>query len=458
MKFLHTYINATLLAAFLAAGLLGADLAHATEAPAHAEKSPAAAYALLEQRTSDSSEAAWHMLLSLLPHDPTNLDINTLMVRAALATGRTNQAIAAIERLVALRPQDPSLRIELAKAYAHAGDSASARAEMDQVKLLAPELSDDAIEKTLEQAAAAGRNNRDLWQVSGSLSAGFIWDSNVNGGLDNLRLGGGSWLFVMGKDSRRTAGFGEYLNATVNINRRLNRESPWWLVGDVSFYGKFYNETVPSNQYFAWSRASLGVRYSGQRTLLELRGKGELSHHEPYDRMTSVGAEATFLFAVTPTVQLMSKAGIDSRAYATSPGRNGNYWNVGQYLRLIWGTDTHALIGVRFMGGEAKECRNSYAGWEVMARFNFSPITRLTVSPFLAWREQQYRDIPTWLSILLEEGKRFDRSFMAGLSFTWEWTPSLVSELGWQYTRNYSNSTFYKYDQHQINLGLTYKF
>lgn len=421
------------------------------------DQSLAQAHTLVEQ---GRAEEAWNLLIRLLREEPNNTDVNVLLVRAASATGRFNQALAALERLVDMNPGNAALRLELARAYARTGDAASASAEMAIVKQQDPALVDDNTEMSLEKAAKAGRTRYDRFQTAGRLAVGLLWDSNVNGGLDSLGVSVGNMHLTMNPDARKKAAFGEYLNGTLNGGWRMGESSPWWLVGDLSFYGKTYNEDVPSNRHFAWGRTALGLRRVAAKHVFDIRARAEHSSYDPHDHMNAVGMDVSWVYAPATAIQFIAKGGVDSRSFAEADGRNGSYWHGGGYIRLLWG-DSGAqslLTGVRLLGANAKESRYAFDGWEAMLRLNLSPLRRLDISPFLGWREQQYHDAATPLSSLLGEGKREDETFLGGVFFTWHWTESLATEIGWQYTKNHSNSNFYIYDQHQINTGLVYTF
>ena len=83
---------------------------------------------------------------------------------------------------------------------------------------------------------------------------------------------------------------------------------------------------------------------------------------------------------------------------------------------------------------------------------------KLDVQPYLAWRQKFFHGAATRFSDQQHEGRRHDDTFMSGVTLTWHWTEHLASELGWQFTKNWSNSDFYKYDQHVVNTGIVFTF
>ena len=406
------------------------------------------------------NESAWTLLSRLIREEPGNVDVNLLWVQAASKTGRANQALAALERLVVMHPKDARLRRELARSYAAMGDRASAQAEMDIVRNMDPALADADADLALDRAASAGSKRWDRFQLAGRLALGLLWDSNVNNGLDDLEVYVGDMQLTMNPGAEKKAALGQYANANLNGGWHLGEDSPWWLVGDVNFYGKNHYIDVPANQYFAWGRAALGLRHVSTQHLFDLRVRQEHALYEPEEYSNATGLDGSWIYAFRPNIQLVTRAGVDVRTYMENDDRDGNYWYAGTYLRYLWG-DTQSnsvMLGGRALGAGARETQYSYEGWEGMLRLNISPVERLDIAPFVAYREQYYHEAATRVSNVMGEDNRHDQTWMTGVFMTWHWTENLATEVGWQYNKNNSNSEFYQYDQHQVNLGMVFSF
>lgn len=125
---------------------------------------PAEAYALLAPHQSD------------LAGDP---EYDYLLGIAALDSGRPNEAVFALERVLAVNPNHLQARAEIARAYYATGEMAASQREFETVKKQnAPREVNAAIEKYLdaiEQARAAERTT-----VRGYVAAGGGYDTNVN--------------------------------------------------------------------------------------------------------------------------------------------------------------------------------------------------------------------------------------------------------------------------------------
>lgn len=405
------------------------------------------------------AEEAWKMLSRLLREEPDNAQLNVLLTEAAFATGRDNQAIAAMERVVAAYPDNAQLRHALAKAYARAGDEAGYASEMQEALRLDPDIADEDQQYDLSKVAERQAARYDRFLAAGRLALGVLWDSNPTGGLDNLDLDIGPFTFRLHDDAGKKPSFGEYANGALNWSWRLGEDSPWYVGGDLGFYGKIYNRELPSNQHFTWGRASLGLRHVGAKHLFDIRGKIENAGYEPFESMTAKGGEASFVYALLPSFQLIARGGLENRLYMEHDEKDGTYWNAGLYGRLLINQGRHSLLGgVRYIGSSTGTDRWSYEGAEATLRLDMSFFHKLDISPFLGWRQTSYRDASTTLTKIFGEEDRTDYMYMAGIGFTWHWTEHLATEVGWQYVKNDSTSPFYRYDQHQINTGLVFSF
>ncbi|MCC6378258.1 MAG: hypothetical protein IT519_05535, partial [Burkholderiales bacterium] len=101
---------------------------------------------------------------------------------AAVDIGRAAEGVLSLERYVLQHPGDPRARLELARAYFHADDDASARREFATVLAADPPPSVRiSIDRYLD--ALDARESEYLPSVHGWIEAGGGNDSNVNAGV-----------------------------------------------------------------------------------------------------------------------------------------------------------------------------------------------------------------------------------------------------------------------------------
>lgn len=418
----------------------------------------------LERATSmldeGKTEEAWGMLRQALREDPANVEVNLLLVRAAYATGRDNQALGALERAVTLAPDNADLRYALSKAYARAGDVGASEVEFAEAERLHPGIMGKETKQILEKMAAAERKKYERFQASGRLGLGVIWDSNASGAPDSRDIEIGAMAFTLDDSAKKESSFGQYATGNINWGWRLGEDTPWYLTGDMAFYGKIYDRYLAANNYFTWGTLSLGLRHMANKNLFDLRGRLENASYDPDESMTAMGAEGSWIYAPIPSLQFITRGGLFRRVYMEDDGKNGLYRYGGVYLR--WLADDAGRFsltgGARYLGMSAEEARWSYDGWDCLLRADISLWKKLDVSPYIGWREQNYHTPATALSEWQGEENRRDHTFMAGVGLTYNFTEHVGVELGWQYFKNQSSSQLYRYDQHQINSGLVFSF
>lgn len=348
------------------------------------------------------AEEAWKMLSGLLREEPDNPQLNVLLTEAGFATGRDNQAIAAMERVVADYPDNAQLRQALAKAYARAGDEAGYTSEMAEALRLDPTIADEDQQADLGKIAQRQSSRYDRFLATGRLALGVLWDSNPTGGLDNLDLDIGPFVFRLNDDAGKKPSFGEYANGSLNWSWRLGEDTPWYVGGDIGFYGKVYNRDLPSNQNFTWGRASLGLRHVGEKHLFDIRAKIENAGYDPFESMTAKGGEMSFVYSLLPNFQLIARGGVENRLYMEHDEKDGTYWNAGLYGRYLINQGRHSLLGgIRYIGSSTGTDRWSYEGFDATLRLDLNFFRKLDVSPFVGWRQTNYRDASTTLTKIL---------------------------------------------------------
>jgi tetratricopeptide (TPR) repeat protein len=125
------------------------------------------------------AEAAYALLEPLEAQRAGDPDFDFLLGLAALESGRSTEAVFALERVLAVRPGDLRARVEIARAYASVGETTAAKREFEAVKDagVPPEVAAtiNRLLSAVERVEDVGRTT-----VSGYLDAAIGYDSNVN--------------------------------------------------------------------------------------------------------------------------------------------------------------------------------------------------------------------------------------------------------------------------------------
>tara|TARA_A100001391_G_scaffold130111_4_gene89426 strand:+ start:7811 stop:9124 length:1314 start_codon:yes stop_codon:yes gene_type:complete len=151
--------------------------------PALAEVDDAVSNALALHQAGRSGEA-FALLIPLQTTRAGDPDFDLALGITAADSGHPAEAVVALQRVLALQPDNAQARAELARAYALAGDVDTARAEFDTA-LQDPSLPDpvrqrfDQIVRNYDRQIAGGGSN-----VSGFLDVSTGFDSNVNAATD----------------------------------------------------------------------------------------------------------------------------------------------------------------------------------------------------------------------------------------------------------------------------------
>ncbi|MDR3157972.1 MAG: hypothetical protein LBU11_02955 [Zoogloeaceae bacterium] len=196
------------------------------------------------------------------------------------------------------------------------------------------------------------------------------------------------------KDAKAQPSAGAYLDADVDFARRFSFASPWHLVGDarVSWRGNEKSALSEMNiRESQWGRVALGLRRMTSATLAEAWLKAEIFDYDFYQHVSSIGSEAAFLWAASPTFHLISRDSVDRRDYSLDPERNGKYGWAGEYARPFFGANNHEFLsGGRYLYASANRKDHGYNGREASVRFLLKLPRGFELSPFAAWSVERY--------------------------------------------------------------------
>ncbi|HTJ97882.1 MAG TPA: surface lipoprotein assembly modifier [Rhodocyclaceae bacterium] len=170
-------------------------------------------------------------------------DFDLLFGLAALDVGQNTRAIFALERVLALDPQNARARAEIARAYLAVGEAQAAKTEFEAVKKqgVPPE-----VEQTIDRFLSAVERieNEGKTSFRGYVEATIGYDTNVNAAPARTEVAVpafGNLPFTLTSSSRATKdsfqSIGGGFNFTVPVNRELA------IVGGVSGAQR-WNDTV----------------------------------------------------------------------------------------------------------------------------------------------------------------------------------------------------------------------
>lgn len=213
--------------------------------------SAVAADAQLEQAQGlldkKQSAQAYEMLAPLESARAGEPDYDYLLAIAALDGGKPTQAVFALERFLALNPENGLARLELARAYYMMGDIKASRLEFDTVKRQqAPTQVSAAIQSYLSAMNAIAAN--DATRVRGYVELGGGYDSNANSATAASQIAipmyGGA-ITTLDPSSRSQGD--QFATAGAGVSVRHPFSSEWALNSTASFNSRRYDDLSTYN-------------------------------------------------------------------------------------------------------------------------------------------------------------------------------------------------------------------
>lgn len=372
---------------------------------------------------------------------------------AAVDIGRAAEGVLSLERYVLQHPGDPRARLELARAYFHADDDASARREFATVLAADPPASVRiSIDRYLD--ALDARESEYLPSVHGWIEAGGGNDSNVNAGVQQASIA----LPVLGSVTvadfgvEQSAGFA-WLAGNVEFNRPI---APGVAIyGGLAGNGQF---NAGASEFDIAQGAVLvgGSWQRGSNTLYGTYAHGEMTvGGDRYRYSDGLALEWRYLANELVTARLTPQVARIGYAGANE-ARGSDFYALSAAARRVWRWLWQPTLNLSAMG--AREVNRH--GLDFLSRDVYGAGADLTVSPRPNWalngsfayqRSRYDGQVP-----LLGMG-RLDDYYYASVGAMVFFTKSLTGRIEAQFTRNDSNLELYQYDRLVIAAKLRYE-
>jgi tetratricopeptide (TPR) repeat protein len=219
-------------------------------------------------------QAAYNLLLPQEGARAGDPEFDYLLGISALDSGDLERAVFALERVLAVQPNNHVARAEIARAYFAMGEKDTARREFETVRQQTiPAEAKATIEKYLSAIAAS-----DVTQITGYVELGVGYDSNVNSATGNGQIALpvlGGLVFSLNPNSVRRSDTFASLSGGANMTHRLSPE--WAIVGGAAAAAKlnkhaneFDTLSVDANLGARWSREKEAITVGAQFQTFEL--------------------------------------------------------------------------------------------------------------------------------------------------------------------------------------------
>jgi len=305
------------------------------------------ARALLQR---NDAQAAYKLLLPLEPQRAGDPEYDYLLGIAALDAGDPERAIFALERVLAVQPDNLQARAEIARAYMATGEREAAKREFEAVRARqVPAQVRETIERFLSAIAAAEHTRVDSY-----LELAFGYDTNVNSatGMSTIAIPAiGNLAFTL--DSSLTERDDRFLNAAAGINFTRKLSLAWSVVG--GFGGNLRQNMSEGRFNTDAADGSLGVRFARGLNAITIGAQGQYFAVDANTYRTTSGVIAQWQHSYDERTQATLYGQHAALRYDTQPVRDADRSVIGVAFAKAFTGDYSPALFLSLYAGEEKE-------------------------------------------------------------------------------------------------------
>lgn len=399
------------------------------------------------------AKAAYELLLPLESQRAGDPEFDYLLGIAALDAGDPERAVFALERVLALQPDNHVARAEIARAYYAMGEREAARREFQTVRAQSiPEEARATVERFLSAIAAA-----ETTRIDGYVEMSLGYDTNVNSAIGGSTIAipafGGAAFTLDPSLTERSDQFFNFAGG-VNFTRKLGQ--PWSLVGGVAAAlrvntdaTRFDTDTLDAN---------LGLRYSRGLEAFTLGAQAQYFaiNSEGYRDTTGVLAQWQHSFDERTQATLFGQHA--QLRYANQQVRDADRSIVGLAYAKAFSGEYSPAIFASLYGGAEKEVDAAFphlghkpVGVRLGGQLRLGGGWSLFGS--VAHERRKYGGTEP-LFLVRREDKQTDIN--AGLSYLWRPGTTVLAQL--THTDNKSNVVLNDFDRTVLSMSLRFNF
>lgn len=423
----------------------------ALHGPAAAQGADPAAQGIALVKSGRAAQA-YPVLAPLAAQKAGNPEFDYALGIAALDSGKPTEAMVALQRVLAVQPNNGPARAELARAYAMVGDADTARKEFDTV------VGDPTVPDPVRQrfSRIIGQLDREIagggTSVTGFVEGGLGYDSNVNSAtaLDSLVIP----LFAGLGPATLSAGATEIddgfarLEGGVSLAHGLSRQTRLFasLLGSAkqNFSEDAFDQTslvaTGGGAYTFPSRVTVSGALQVQKFWF-----GGSTYRDSHGLTTQATKPLDGGAALSLSAQYFDVS------YPTDPLRDGDRAALGVSYATRLGVAAVQFGRERTDDPTADHFSNDFYGVSVAVEHPLSSGMALTASLASEARDYEAAD-PLFLAV------REDRQFDASLGLKIALTDRLMVRPQLTYTRNKSNIALYDYERTTAAVTLRTEF
>jgi tetratricopeptide (TPR) repeat protein len=404
----------------------------------------------------NNAKAAYELLIPLQTERAGDPDYDLLLGVAANESGRHSEAVFALERVLAVQPNNARARAEIARAYFALGERPTAKKEFETVqKQDVPADVTATIQKYLDAMARIESTER--FNITGYAEVGIGHDTNVNSATAGNQIAvpvfGGALFTLAPSGVKLSDNFGS-VGGGINLS--------YLATPDVTlFAGADLYKRINSKQdtFDTGSGAeNFGVRYTRNKDSYSLAYQKQVFYVDNNLFRSAQGGIAQYQHAFNEANVFTAYVQYTPLEYAGQEIRNANRAVGGvAYAHALGGTRQPVIFLGAYVGNEKEKAPgvpqlgDQFWGLRVGGQFNLNE----KLVPFFgaSYEERRYGG-PDPLFLVTRNDNQYD--VRVGVTYIpaklWSVTPQI------SYTRNDSNVIINQFDRAQALVTLRRDF
>lgn len=381
-------------------------------------------------------------------------DYDFLLGMAALESGQNTRAVFALERVLAMDPNNVRARAEIARAYLALGETKTAAQEFETVKRQGVPAD---VSMTVDRYIAAARRIEDMnaSSLTGYVEATLGYDTNVNVGPNKSSLaipGFGSLPFRL--DSNSKANDDMFASAGGGFNFRTPIGDGYMLLGGMSgaTRGNFSVQQFDTQN----ADANIGVTKTVDQDVYTLMAQAGVLYLDNGRYRNNTGITAQWQRNLDARNQLGVFGQYSDLQYPTLDSRDANRWVGGVSYAHLYRDGIMAFASAYLVGERPQHGQVGYLGFDglgvrVGGRMNYDSQTVLFGGATWEYRDYNKQD-PMFLTTRRDNQYGLTLGATRYFSKDWSVTPQL------SVTVNDSNTDINEYHREIISVTVRRDF
>ena len=373
---------------------------------------------------------------------------------AAVEAGQNTRGVFALERVLAVQPNNARARAEIARAYLALGETTTAKAEFETVLTQGvPPEAKATIDRFLD--AVDRLDNVSRTTVRGYLEASIGYDTNVNAATSKSSIaipGFGGLPFTLSDDSRAKDAPFATLGGGLNVRTPINSEVA--LVGGLS--GVMRNNFGASEFDNSSIDAYAGVVVARDKSVFSLNAQFNQYELSSARYRTATGLTGQWQYNMDARNQISAFVQYSDLHYQTQEVRDADRWVAGGAFAHAYRGGEVAFASAYLAAERPQERGVSWLGFDgvgvrVGGQMNYDATTVLFAVGSAEYRHYESQD-PSFLKT--RKDTQYDLAI--GANYTparyWKVTPKL------NWTFNDSNTELSEYRRETVSVTVRRDF